>query len=547
MLAACQEHSRYFSDFDFQQLIDLAKELTILYFDDGETVLTQGEPATFFGVVLQGAVVAVVNSVRMGTARGVGEVIGESSLFAGGTRNASIVATAGGYLAVFSFAQLDNLFSSNPSLAKKLSRQLALATIDKQAEMERRPRSTEERERGVSELLVRQQQRHWSSHASAANSGTQPAESLLRAGRRSSVAPGRGHANASLHPEGIGIGGASVEGAPGHGEGPGAADPSMAGNGRAGARHSTAALGARVLTATMGRVGRGLSVSAGGAPDGHGSVASDSSSSHHWHLGMTPSNVMNRFSSSRHSRHSQGGGGGVGSGTHGSGTTCHEPLGTSLPAVFSVSDVTDALELLQSSGSRSPSFEGLGGHAGELGDGAGGWATRLGDEAIRRLAPLVAGVPFGPGEVLFRAGEPAMCCAILAAGTTAEARVQSDSMSGTNGASGGASLRRDSDAAGGAPGLIIRMAGDFVGEDALFTHAPRRTDIVGVDEGTLLVLSFADLNDLSHHSPDLHHHLTAAIATSVTAALSAAHRAMDDEPTGGGPHGGPHGGDDGRA
>ena len=46
MIAACQEHSKYFSDFDFQQLITLAKELTILHFKTHETVLFQGEPAT---------------------------------------------------------------------------------------------------------------------------------------------------------------------------------------------------------------------------------------------------------------------------------------------------------------------------------------------------------------------------------------------------------------------------------------------------------------------------------------------------------------------
>ena len=113
MLAACQECSKHFSDFDFQQLIDLAKELTILYFKEGETVLFQGEPATFFGVILKGALVPVVGAEAVGTARGVGEVIGEMALFSGGTRNVSLVATVDGYLAVFSFAQLDRLLTTN--------------------------------------------------------------------------------------------------------------------------------------------------------------------------------------------------------------------------------------------------------------------------------------------------------------------------------------------------------------------------------------------------------------------------------------------------
>ena len=72
LLSACQACSKYFTDFDFQQLITLAKELTILHFREREVVLCQGEPATFFGVVLKGALVPVVGDAKMGAARGVG-------------------------------------------------------------------------------------------------------------------------------------------------------------------------------------------------------------------------------------------------------------------------------------------------------------------------------------------------------------------------------------------------------------------------------------------------------------------------------------------
>ena len=204
MLAACQEHSKYFSDFDFQQLIDLARELTILYFNEGETVLCQGEPATFFGVVLKGAVIPVVGDQRIGNPRGTGEVIGETSLFTGGTRNASIVATQDGYLAVFGFAQLDGLFSTNASLASKLSRQLALATIDKQAEMARKRPTRDELERSIDELLGRQAQQHWSAHASA-DSGARKHETLLKrsatgaVGRRSSASGTAASAATATH------------------------------------------------------------------------------------------------------------------------------------------------------------------------------------------------------------------------------------------------------------------------------------------------------------------------------------------------------------
>ena len=119
--------------------ITLARELTILHFKEGETVLFQGEPATFFGVILKGALVPVVGHERMAQAqRGVGEVIGEMSLFTGGTRNVSVEAAADGYLAVFSFAQLEALQRTNRGLADKLARQLALAALEKQMQTDGR-------------------------------------------------------------------------------------------------------------------------------------------------------------------------------------------------------------------------------------------------------------------------------------------------------------------------------------------------------------------------------------------------------------------------
>jgi CRP-like cAMP-binding protein len=129
MLAACQRVSSHFSDFNFQQLITLSKELTVLRFKKGETVLVEGEPATFFGVVLDGALATVGHEAQ----RGVGAVVGEMALFHGGSRTASLEAAKDGYLAVFSFRQLASLHTAHGALASKLSRQLALATLQKQS------------------------------------------------------------------------------------------------------------------------------------------------------------------------------------------------------------------------------------------------------------------------------------------------------------------------------------------------------------------------------------------------------------------------------
>jgi CRP-like cAMP-binding protein len=159
LLAQTQECSRYFRDFDFQQLLDLGNEMTILDFKEKETVLFQGEPASFFAVILQGSLYPAVGDEQKGPARGVGDIIGEMSLFAGGTRNVSIVAARDGYLAVFSFSQLERLKESNPTLAHKLNTQLATAALEKRVEEQAGAGyrlTPHERESGIRELLEKQ-------------------------------------------------------------------------------------------------------------------------------------------------------------------------------------------------------------------------------------------------------------------------------------------------------------------------------------------------------------------------------------------------------
>eukprot|EP00966_Prymnesium_polylepis_P001593 36826-Prymnesium_polylepis.1 len=134
LLQQTQLKSAYFKDFDFQQLIDLSHNLSIIEFKKGDTVFSQGEPATFYAVLLQGTLKPVAGGQQVGTNRVVGELLGEMALFEGGTRTASLIADADGYLAAFQFAQLEQLKGSNPSLAKKMNVQLASAALGKKYE-----------------------------------------------------------------------------------------------------------------------------------------------------------------------------------------------------------------------------------------------------------------------------------------------------------------------------------------------------------------------------------------------------------------------------
>lgn len=149
LLARTQECSAHFTDFSADELVTLARTLAVLHFKADETILFQGEwrtdltnrlygcwlhlatsyfpesctapcgssragePATFFAVVLEGALAPIVDGTALkDNARGVGELVGELALFHGGTRQASLVATADGVLAAFQFDELERLRAS---------------------------------------------------------------------------------------------------------------------------------------------------------------------------------------------------------------------------------------------------------------------------------------------------------------------------------------------------------------------------------------------------------------------------------------------------
>lgn len=54
--------SAFFTGFELAELQHLAHTITVLQFKEGDVIVTQGEPATFFGLVLEGALAPEVDS-----------------------------------------------------------------------------------------------------------------------------------------------------------------------------------------------------------------------------------------------------------------------------------------------------------------------------------------------------------------------------------------------------------------------------------------------------------------------------------------------------
>ena len=93
-------------------MAELSKEVDLLDFRASETILHEGEGASFFGVVLTGTVAPMImGQLKTEFEISPGELVGEMALFTGGTRGASVVATSDGHLAVFRFAELERLAS----------------------------------------------------------------------------------------------------------------------------------------------------------------------------------------------------------------------------------------------------------------------------------------------------------------------------------------------------------------------------------------------------------------------------------------------------
>ena len=158
LLRGASQSSSVLRALDEGELVLLATmaKVQVLAFKLGENVMTMNEPATYFGIVLYGAL--AVNDisdelmapdlresfeVRTSTGpqlfddRGVGTLCGEMALFTGGARrNATMIARADGCMLVITYEQLTRLRQTHRGLHDKLATQLAYSAMERQCEDE---------------------------------------------------------------------------------------------------------------------------------------------------------------------------------------------------------------------------------------------------------------------------------------------------------------------------------------------------------------------------------------------------------------------------
>lgn len=145
LLMEVQLISPYFRG--FKDNIDmLAEALTVDRFDNGETILQEGEEGTWMGILLTGELEVVVNGGvvhRMFP----GEIVGEMILWFGGVRQATVRAKQPGTVATILVSELQELSLLRPQVcaapSMRSARLLATASTARPlATCHLRPRAT---------------------------------------------------------------------------------------------------------------------------------------------------------------------------------------------------------------------------------------------------------------------------------------------------------------------------------------------------------------------------------------------------------------------
>ena len=131
LLTAIQAVSEDFRGFSERHLDDLMSVLSFVEYDQGEELVTMGEEASWFGLLLGGTLEVVVGDGRVVAELEAGRIIGEMAFFRGGKRNASIRGQDGGTLAVMLFSDMLKLYEQSSECATALVLSLGRASVRK--------------------------------------------------------------------------------------------------------------------------------------------------------------------------------------------------------------------------------------------------------------------------------------------------------------------------------------------------------------------------------------------------------------------------------
>ncbi|SMC27596.1 Cyclic nucleotide-binding domain-containing protein [Desulfacinum hydrothermale DSM 13146] len=110
-----------------EDVVVLPHDVEIHYFDDGQTIVREGDPSTQFYrlVSSDGGLLVTFKGREVGRIEAPGEFFGEMACLLGGKRQATVTSVGRSVVQMFRGALLERILSENPQLALKLVRTLA--------------------------------------------------------------------------------------------------------------------------------------------------------------------------------------------------------------------------------------------------------------------------------------------------------------------------------------------------------------------------------------------------------------------------------------
>lgn len=119
LLIDVQSHSRFFRGF-VDDVPALAQLLSIVEYEEGETILQRGEEGTWVGLVLTGELSIIIDDKPVGAVRP-GDFVGEMIMFfERAVRQATVVASRSGVIATVLVSELHELALLHPALSQRL-------------------------------------------------------------------------------------------------------------------------------------------------------------------------------------------------------------------------------------------------------------------------------------------------------------------------------------------------------------------------------------------------------------------------------------------
>jgi CRP-like cAMP-binding protein len=134
-LSAIQCVSQDFRGFTESQLDELLPFLDFIDFSEGQEIVTQGEDASWFGLLLGGQLEVRHGSHVLATLTP-GRIVGEIAFFRGGKRGASMIGISAGTVAAVQFGSMPRLFEKSATTATTLVRAMGRAAVRKMEQIQ---------------------------------------------------------------------------------------------------------------------------------------------------------------------------------------------------------------------------------------------------------------------------------------------------------------------------------------------------------------------------------------------------------------------------